>query len=40
MSLCHREALAALRQQLAERHPQCGVETGLMALDGTFEVLS
>jgi hypothetical protein len=36
----HREALAAFRKQLAERHPQLGVETGLMALDGTFEVLS
>jgi carbonic anhydrase len=36
----HREALAAFRTQLAERHPQLGVETGLMALDGTFEVMS
>lgn len=36
----HREALAEFRKQLAERHPKLGVETGLMALDGTFEVLS
>ena len=36
----HREALAEFRKQLAERHPQLGVETGLMALDGTFEVMS
>ena len=27
-------------KQLAERHPQLGVETGLIALDGTFEVMS
>jgi len=27
-------------KQLAEHHPQPGVETGLMALDGTFEVMS
>jgi carbonic anhydrase len=36
----HRDALAEFRKQLAERHPQLGVETGLMALDGTFEVMS
>ena len=36
----HRDALAEFRQQLAARHPQLGVETGLMALDGTFEVMS
>jgi carbonic anhydrase len=36
----HREALAEFRKQLAERHPKLGVETGLMALDGTFEVMS
>jgi carbonic anhydrase len=35
----HRDALAEFRQQLAARHPQLGVETGLMALDGTFEVM-
>jgi hypothetical protein len=36
----HRDALAEFRKQLAARHPQLGVETGLMALDGTFEVMS
>jgi carbonic anhydrase len=36
----HREALAEFRKQLAVRYPKLGVETGLMALDGTFEVLS
>lgn len=36
----HRTALAEFRQQLAARHPQLGVETGLMALDGTFEVIT
>jgi hypothetical protein len=36
----HREALAEFRKQLAARHPQLGVETGLVALDGTFEVMS
>ena len=25
---------------VTERQPQLGVETGLMALDGTFEVMS
>jgi carbonic anhydrase len=35
----HREALAEFRTQLVARHPQLGVETGLMALDGTFEVM-
>ena len=36
----HRDALAEFRKQLAARHPKLGVETGLMALDGTFEVMS
>ncbi len=36
----HRDALAEFRKQLAEHHPQLGVETGLMALDGTFEKMS
>ncbi|HJN47000.1 MAG TPA: carbonic anhydrase [Vicinamibacterales bacterium] len=36
----HREALAEFRRQLAVRHPQLGVETGLMALDGTLEGIS
>ena len=33
----HREALAEFRKQLAVRHPKLGIETGLMALDGTLE---
>ena len=36
----HRDALAEFRKQLTEHHPQLGVETGLMALDGKFEVMS
>ncbi|MEO6447578.1 MAG: carbonic anhydrase [Gemmatimonadaceae bacterium] len=36
----HRDALAEFRKQLADRHPKLAVETGLMALDGTFEVLA
>lgn len=36
----HRRALAEFRKQLAERHPKLGAETGLMALDGTFEVIT
>jgi carbonic anhydrase len=36
----HRDALAEFRKQLAERHPKLGVETGLMTLDGSFEVMS
>jgi len=36
----HQKALAEFRKQLAARHPKLGVETGLMALDGTFEVIS
>jgi len=36
----HRKALAEFRKELAARHPKLGVETGLMALDGKFEVLS
>jgi hypothetical protein len=35
----HQEALAEFRKQLADRYPKLGVETGLMALDGTFEVM-
>ena len=34
----HRAALAEFRKQVAERHPQLGVETGLMALNGTMEM--
>jgi len=36
----HRVALAEFRKQVKERHPQLGVETGLMALDGKMEMFS
>jgi carbonic anhydrase len=35
----HRAALAEFRRQVAERQPKLAVETGLMALDGTVEML-
>jgi hypothetical protein len=36
----HKAALAEFRKQVAERHPQLGVETGLMALDGTMQMFT
>lgn len=36
----HRAALVQFRKQVGERHPQLGVDTGLMALDGTMEMFS
>jgi hypothetical protein len=36
----HRMALAEFRKQVGARHPQLGVETGLMALDGKMEMFS
>jgi len=36
----HKAALAEFRKQIAERHPQLGSETGLMALDGKIEMFS
>jgi carbonic anhydrase len=36
----HRAALAQFRKQVGERHPQLGVDTGLMALDGKMEMFS
>ena len=36
----HRAALAEFRKQVSERHPQLGVQTGLMALDGKMEMFS
>ena len=36
----HWAALAQFRKQVRERHPQLGVETGLMALDGKMEMFS
>lgn len=35
----HRKALAEFRQQVNEKHPKLGVETGLMALNGKLEKL-
>ena len=35
----HRAALAEFRKQVKEKHPQLGVETGLMALDGKIEMI-
>ena len=36
----HRKALAQFRQEVGQRHPKLGVETGLMALDGSVEMFS
>jgi carbonic anhydrase len=36
----HRAALLEFRRQVAKRHPQLGVETGLMALNGTMELFN
>src|SRR5262249_40001552 len=36
----HKAALAEFRKQVGQRHPQVGVETGLMALDGKMEMFS
>ena len=36
----HRAALAEFRKQVGERHPQLGVQTGLMALEGKMEMFS
>jgi carbonic anhydrase len=34
----HRQALAKFRQEVGTRHPKLGIETGLMALDGSMEM--
>ncbi|MGD9614731.1 MAG: carbonic anhydrase [Alphaproteobacteria bacterium] len=34
----HRKALAQFRREVGQRHPKLGVETGLMALDGSIEM--
>src|SRR3954453_16262108 len=34
----HRQALAKFRQEVGARHPKVGIETGLMALDGSMEM--
>ena len=36
----HRQALAQFRKEVGERHPKLGVETGLMALDGSIVMFS
>jgi len=36
----HRAVFAEFRKQMSERQPKLTVETGLMALDGTVEMLS
>jgi carbonic anhydrase len=35
----HRAALAEFRKQVGQRHPQLGVETGLMGLDGKIDMI-
>lgn len=35
----HRKALAEFRKEVAKRHPELMVETGLMALDGSLQML-
>jgi hypothetical protein len=35
----HRAALAEFRKQAGERQPKLAVETGLMAVDGTIEMI-
>lgn len=35
----HRAALAEFRKQVGERQPKLAVETGLMAIDGTIEMI-
>lgn len=34
----HRKALAEFRTEVGKRHPKLGIETGLMALDGSVEM--
>jgi len=34
----HRQALAQFRKEVGARHPKLGIETGLMALDGSMEM--
>src|SRR5580658_9756374 len=36
----HREVLAEFREAVIRHHPQLTIETGLMALDGTVQMLS
>lgn len=36
----HKRVLAAFRQDVQRRHPHLGVETGLMALDGSIQMFT
>ena len=36
----HKRVLAAFRKDVQRRHPRLGVETGLMALDGSIEMFT
>jgi carbonic anhydrase len=36
----HKRVLAVFRQDVKRRHPRLGVETGLMALDGSIEMFT
>lgn len=36
----HRKVFAEFRRQMAKRQPKLGIETGLIALDGSMEMLS
>jgi hypothetical protein len=36
----HKRLLAAFRKHVQHRHPGLGVETGLMALDGSIEMFT
>jgi hypothetical protein len=37
---CHNEALRAFRAEVGRRQPKLGVDTGIMAIDGTVEVVT
>ena len=37
---CHTEALHAFRAEVGKRQPKLGVDTGIMAIDGTVEVVA
>ena len=38
--LIHREVLVAFREQVLRRHPKLGVDTGIMALNGSVELIA
>jgi len=39
-SIANLRVLAAFRQDVQRRHPHLGVETGLMALDGSIQMFT